>query len=153
MKASPGDSTSFAEFLGEIAPRGRTMLLPALLKAQSLYGHIPIQTASEIGSALRVPLADITGVIEFYSMLYERTTAETMIRVCTSPTCASQGAQGLLEGLIQSLAIRPGQATADGKYYLECVECLGLCDQAPSALVDDAPIGHANPMPRPARPG
>jgi NADH-quinone oxidoreductase subunit F len=121
------------------------MLLPALREAQARYGSISPEVADAIGRALRVPLADITGVIEFYSMLYDKPTADTIIRVCTSPTCSSQGAQGLLDELDQALSIRPGHATSDGKYYLEQVECLGLCDQAPSALVDHTPVGHADP--------
>lgn len=135
----------FNEYLEQIASRGRTMLLPALLEAQTRFGYISPDAAREIGAVLKVPLADITGVIEFYSILHDRPTAATMIRVCTSPTCSSQGAKNVLLEIGQSLSVIPGEATSDGKYYLEQTECLGLCDQAPSALIDQTPIGHADP--------
>ena len=144
MKANGDNPISYESYLQQIASRGRTMLLPALLEAQARYGYLSPEIARSIGAALRVPLADITGVIEFYSMLYDRPTAETIIRVCTSPTCSSQGAQALRKELDQSLVVTPGSATADGKYYLEKTECLGLCDQAPSALVGQSAVSHAD---------
>ncbi len=144
MKANGDNPISYESYLQQIAGRGRTMLLPALLAAQARYGHISPEVAGAIGAVLRVPLADITGVIEFYSMLYDRPAAKTIIRVCTSPTCSSQGAQVLLKELDQSLAVTPGHATPNGKIYLEKTECLGLCDQAPSALADQTAVGRAN---------
>ena len=144
MNPNGDNPISYESYLKQIASRGRTMLLPALLEAQARYGYISPEIARAIGTVLCVPLADITGVIEFYSMLYDRPTAEIIIRVCTSPTCSSQGAQALLKELNQSLAVTPGNATADGTYYLEKTECLGLCDQAPSALVGQSAVSHAD---------
>ena len=63
MKASGDNPISYENYLQRIASRGRTMLLPALLEAQARYGYISPEVASAIGTALRVPLADITGVI------------------------------------------------------------------------------------------
>ncbi len=144
MNPNGDNPIAYESYLKQIASRGRTMLLPALLEAQARYGYISPEIARAIGTVLCVPLADITGVIEFYSMLYDRPTAEIIIRVCTSPTCSSQGAQALLKELNQSLAVTPGNATTDGKYYLEKTECLGLCDQAPSALVGQSAVSHAD---------
>ena len=144
MQGYHQEPSSFDDYLKQAASRGRTMLLPALLEAQSRFGYISPEIASEIATSLRVPLADITGVIEFYRMLYDTPTAETIIRVCTRPTCSSQGAKNVLKELHQTLSLAAGQATEDGKYYLEKVKCLGLCDQAPSALVGQSAIGHAD---------
>jgi len=144
MQANGVGRDSYEDYLKQIASRGRTMLLPALLEAQAHFGYISPDVARDIGTTLRVPLADITGMIEFYSMLYDSPTAKTIIRVCTSPSCSSQGAQALIKELDQSLAITAGQATSDGNYFLERTECLGLCDQAPSALVDKSAVSHAD---------
>ena len=134
---------SFTDFLRGISRRGRTALLPALLEAQREFGHISKEIATEISQALHVPLADVTGVIEFYSMLYTEPTGETIIRVCSSPSCSARGGQGVYESLLQQLDISGGGTTHDGKYFVEKVECLGLCDAAPAALVNETAVGEA----------
>lgn len=145
MQANQVTTLSLKEYLEGIKDQGKTMLLPALLEAQSRFGYISPEIATQISTALQIPLADITGVIEFYSLLHDQPTAEHMIRVCTSPTCSSQGAKRLLEELAHMLETKPGTATSDGSYYLETTECLGLCDLAPAVLMDQTPVGQANP--------
>ncbi len=137
------NNLDFTDYLTKIAPRGRTMLLPALLEAQKRYNHIPKEIAAQIGSALKVPLADVTGVIEFYSMLYPEPTGERVIRICTSPSCSAQGGRTLHQTLLTDFRVENATATPDGKYFIEKVECLGLCDQAPAMLLDETAIGHA----------
>ncbi|MBT7991003.1 MAG: NADH-quinone oxidoreductase subunit E, partial [Anaerolineae bacterium] len=129
----------------EIAPQGRTMLLPALLRAQKEFGFISKENATKIGNALRTPLADVMGVTEFYSMLHSEPTAETIIRVCTSPSCSARGGRSVHEELLHQLDLLEDGATADGKYYVEEAPCLGLCDKAPSALVDEKALGNITP--------
>ena len=133
---------SFNDLLGEIAPRGRTMLLPALLAAQKEFGYISEERATEIGNALHTPLADVMGVIEFYSMLYSKPTAKTIIRICTSPSCSARGGRDVHHQILHELNLLRDGATVDGRYFVEHVECLGLCDHAPAALVDEMPIGY-----------
>ncbi len=142
---SPQTNQTFSNYLAQIASRGRTMLLPALLTAQNQFGHISKETAAQIGKALNLPLADITGVIEFYSMLYTEPTAETIIRVCTSPSCSARGGHQVHQATLDRLNLQNRTASPDGQYYVEKVECLGLCDHAPAALVGDHPVGAATP--------
>ena len=136
MPNSKSKHPEYLDYLGDIANRGRTMLLPALLKAQKSFGFISQEIASEIGSALRIPLADITGVIEFYSMLYPEPVGDRIIRVCTSPTCSAKGSHKLYQEMVD----HPPQ---NGTNHIEKVECLGLCDQPPAVLVDETAIGQA----------
>jgi NADH-quinone oxidoreductase subunit F len=124
---------------------GRTQLLPALLEAQQLYRHLPEPVAAAIGHALDVPLADVHGVISFYSMLYDEPTGRTMVRICTSPRCAQVGGKEALAELCNHLGVRPGETTPDGAYTVEEVPCLCLCDLAPAALVGDTPVAHIHP--------
>lgn len=141
MSAHDPENTNFSEYLSSISSRGRTMLLPALLEAQRRYGYISEEHGAAIAKAVGAPLADITGMIEFYSMLHSHPTGENIIRVCASPVCAAQGAHGVLNQTERTL----NGDLETGAVYLEKVECLGLCDHAPSALVDDIPVGHASP--------
>jgi NADH-quinone oxidoreductase subunit F len=121
------------------------MVLPALLEAEKAFGYIPKETAAQIGSSLNVPLADITGIIEFYSMLHTQPTGERIIRICTSPTCSALGGRELHQRLLQQANLVQDGLTPDGEYSIEEVACLGLCDKAPSVLVDDIAVGNANP--------
>ena len=81
------DLTPLREALAAFVPQGRSGLLPALHAAQALYGWISEPIAAEISRTLNVPLADIHGVIEFYSMFYNEPIGQTIVRVCTDPAC------------------------------------------------------------------
>ena len=69
-------------------PMGRSGLLPALHAAQKIYGWISEPVATQISKSLRVPLADVHGVIEFYSLFYNEPIGKRVIRVCTDQACA-----------------------------------------------------------------
>ena len=131
--------------LAEMAPQGRTALLPALHAAQEIYGYVPESAAAEIGRALGVPLADVFGVIEFYSLFYSEPVGRKMVRVCTDPVCALAGGEGVLAALSAHLEMQPGETDPVGEYTLERSPCLGLCEHAPAVLFNRTAIGAANP--------
>jgi len=116
---------------------GRSGLLPALHEAQKIYGWLPQEVASQVAQSLHVPLADVHGVIEFYSMFYNEPVGKKIKRVCTDQACALKGADGLLKHLCSHHGIQAGQTTEDMALTIESSPCLGLCEQAPVALVDD----------------
>src|SRR5512139_3657409 len=118
-------------------PLGRSGLLPALHAAQKVYGWLPEEVAAEVSRSLRVPLADVHGVIEFYSMFYNEPTAKRVIRVCTDQACALKNGPAILQHLCQHHGIEPGQTTAGATVTIESSPCLGLCELAPAALVND----------------
>jgi len=118
-------------------PLGRSGLLPALHAAQKIYGWLPEEVASEVAKLLHTPLADVHGVIEFYSLYYNEQVGRKFIRVCTDPACALKGADRLLDHLCKHYDVEPGQTTDDLSLTIEQSPCLGLCEQAPAALVDD----------------
>lgn len=117
--------------------RGRTVLLEVLHDAQMIFGGwLPRPAAERIAEFLALPVSDIYGVIEFYEMFHPEPVGRQVIRVCQDGPCAVAGAAALTEQLAARLGIRPGQTTADGRYTLAEVRCLGLCDRAPAALVN-----------------
>ena len=118
-------------------PMGRSGLLPALHAAQKIYGWISEPVATQISKSLHVPLADIHGVIEFYSLFYNEPVGKRIIRVCTDQACALKGADGVLRHLCSHHGLEPGQTTSDLSLTIEASPCLGLCEQAPVALVND----------------
>ena len=120
---------------------GHSGLLPALIKAQKQNGYISKPVAAEIARVLQVPLAEVYGVIEFYALLYKEPTATRVIRICGDPACAIAGGHAALEAVCASLGVSPNTATADGGFMVERSPCLGLCDQAPAAMVNDMALG------------
>jgi NADH-quinone oxidoreductase subunit F len=118
-------------------PLGRSGLLPALHAAQKIYGWLPQEVASEVAKTLHVPLADVHGVIEFYSLFYNEPVGRRIIRVCTDQACALKGGEDLLNHLCHHYDVEPNQTTDDLSLTIERSPCLGLCEQAPAALVED----------------
>ncbi|MBI3739327.1 MAG: NAD(P)H-dependent oxidoreductase subunit E, partial [Chloroflexi bacterium] len=118
-------------------PLGRSGLLPALHAAQKVYGWLSEEVAAEIAKSLCVPLADVHGVIEFYTLFYNKPVGKRIIRVCTDPACALKDADGLLNHFCSHHGLEPGQTTRDRTLTIEASPCLGLCELAPAALVND----------------
>jgi NADH-quinone oxidoreductase subunit F len=140
IDASTSHGASLATLVPAIQPyisMGRSGLLPALHTAQKLYGWISEPVAEQISRSLGVPLADVHGVIEFYSLFYNEPVGKRIIRVCTDPACALKDADGVLKHLCAHHNLEPGQTTPDLSLTIEASPCLGLCELAPAALVDD----------------
>ena len=130
-------ASSLHTAIEKFIPLGRSGLLPALHAAQNIYGWISEPVATEIAKALHVPLADVHGVIEFYSLFYDQPTSKHVIRVCTDVACGVKGGDGILHHLCEHHGLKPGQTTEDLSLTIEPSPCLGLCEHAPVALVDD----------------
>ncbi len=139
------DFTALHSALEAISIQGRTALLPALHAAQEIYGYLPQAVAAEIGRILDVPLADIYGVIDFYSMFYRDAVGKTVIQVCDDPACGLAGSDVVLESVCRHLGVAPHEISADGRYTVERAPCLGLCEHAPAVLVGNTAVGSARP--------
>ena len=138
------DLSRLRPILTDLAPQGRTALLPAIHAVQDLYGYAHPEAVREVGRALQVPLADIFGVIDFYSLFYAEPIGKTIIHVCGDPACAMAGADGVFK-----LATQRVEQNHLGKEVLETITiersaCLGLCEHAPALLVQGAAVGGAS---------
>src|SRR6476660_5613195 len=126
--------------LAELAPQGRSALLPALQAAQRHHGLIDQDIAKKVSVALGVPLADVFGVLDFYAMLYRQPVGRTVLRVCSAPVCALAGGDAVAESLCRHLKIAPGEISSDDSFTVEHAPCLGLCDHAPVVLANEVVI-------------
>ncbi|MBI5053934.1 MAG: NAD(P)H-dependent oxidoreductase subunit E [Chloroflexi bacterium] len=115
--------------LKEFIPQGRAALLPALHAAQNIYGHLPEPVAAEVAATLKVPLADVHGVIEFYSMFYREPVGKTVARICADPACAMRGADSIIKAACRKAKVMEGDTSADGSITIERSTCLGLCNE------------------------
>jgi NADH-quinone oxidoreductase subunit F len=143
-KMADTGSVVLRPILDEFAGLGRTALLPALQAVQSQFGFISETSAAEVSRVVGTPLADVYGVIEFYSMFSTEPGAELTLHVCDDPACALRGADELLEGFSQRVGTTPGQVSPDGRILVERVACLGLCAQAPAVHRNGMPFGHVD---------
>jgi NADH-quinone oxidoreductase subunit F len=130
--------------------RGREALLPLLHDAQAVYGWLPRPVQQAIGETLRVPLADVHGVIEFYTMFYNEPTANRVVRVCEDVACRLAGCDKLMAAFEDHLGLGPGQTSPDQQITYEYSPCLGLCEVAPAVLVGNSPAGRVRPEDVPA---
>lgn len=130
--------------LAPYVEQGRSGLLPALHAVQAHMGWISEPAAVFVARQLNVPLADVHGVIEFYTLLHNQPTGKRIIRVCTDLACALKGADSVLGHLCETHRISPGETASNGSVTIEESPCLGLCEQPPVALVGEQAETHIN---------
>jgi len=128
--------------LAEFALQGQTALLPALHAAQQIYGYLPEPVVVEIAQALKVPLSETYGVIDFYTLFYSQPVGKMVIHVCRDPACAMAGADGVFKMLTQRVDLIQEGNTEQKTVTLERAPCLGLCEHAPAMLVQGTALGN-----------
>jgi NADH-quinone oxidoreductase subunit F len=138
---------SVDDILVQYAGKGRNALLPILWEVQTAFGHIDSGAVQAISHTLRVPAADIFGVISFYALFHDQPTGKTTIHICTDPSCGLAGADGVMESVCSRLGIHHGDTTPDGAYTVFHSPCLGLCDHAPAALISKRGEGETSHAP------
>lgn len=113
------------------------MAIPLLQAVQNEFRYIPGEVIEHIAATTKMTETALYGVATFYSQFRLKPVGETIIRVCHGTACHVAGAQGITEALEQRLGIQDGETTADFKYTLESVACLGCCSLAPVVAVND----------------
>ena len=89
-----------------------------------------------VGELLNVPKATVKGVSTFYSMFRHRPGGRHLIQLCTNVACMVMGAESLVDILRGKYGLEPDGTTADGRFSLVIMECIGACGTAPAMLVD-----------------
>jgi len=126
-------------------PTRGSALLPALYLVQDEKGWISDESMAYVAGKIGVSPAFVAGVVSFYTMYHRKPVGTHHIQVCRTLSCMLRGGRDVMNRLRQRLAIEPGQVTADGRFSLEWVECLGACDTAPCAQVNDEDVPLLDP--------
>lgn len=116
-------------------------LIPVLHKAQEIYGYLPIEVQTMIADGLQVPLAEVYGVVTFYTQFSLNPKGEYKIGVCLGTACYVKGSGDILEKIKQDLGIDVDGCTSDGKFSLEATRCIGACGLAPVFTINDDVYG------------
>ena len=117
-------------------PDSRSSLLPTLYLFQREYGWLSPEALEAVGEITNVPKATVKGVSTFYAMFNHKPMGRHLIQVCTNVACMIMGGERLLDVLEGNYGLRPNTTTADGRFSLVVMECIGGCDKAPAILVD-----------------
>lgn len=112
-------------------------LLPLLHQIQARLGYIPKATVTIIASGMGLSRAEVHGVISFYHDFHAEPHGRTSIHVCRAEACQAMGSRALEEHVKNRLGIDFGGVTADGRFSLEPVYCLGNCACSPSVRIAD----------------
>lgn len=116
-------------------------LMPILHEAQKIFGAIPIEVQKVISEELSVPMAEIYGVVTFYSQFSLVPKGDYVIGVCLGTACYVKGAQLLIDRIKKEVDVEVGGTSPDGKFTLEATRCIGACGLAPVLTVNEDVYG------------
>lgn len=120
----------FENFLDYTNPDKEDLIL-VLRKVQNLFGYIPKDIQSLISKRLQIPIAEIYGVITFYSYFITEPEGKYPIHLCMGTACYVNKSENLLKEIKKILNIDIGEVTEDGIFSLSIVRCFGACALAP----------------------
>lgn len=123
--------------------RHKDNLIQILNEVQEKYGYIPPIAQLTISEYLSIPMAEIYGVITFYSRFTLKPKGKYNISVCLGTACFVKGSQAILDRVKSTLHIEEGETTKDGKFSLDATRCVGACGLAPVFTVNDEVYGKA----------
>ena len=116
-------------------------LIPVLHQAQEIYGYLPIEVQTMIADGLSVPLAEVYGVVTFYTQFSLNPKGEYKIGVCLGTACYVKGSGDILEKFKELLGIDVDGCTSDGKFSLEATRFIGACGLAPVFTINEDVYG------------
>ena len=119
-------------------PIPRSAILPLMFIVQRERGYLDPPGVLYLANRLALRVTDIWEVATFYSMIHTDPIGKYHIQVCRTLSCKIRGAGKITEYCSRKLGIKVGETTADGRFTLLPIVCLGACDKAPVLMVNDA---------------
>ena len=132
-------SASAVKQITEIVKRyenEKTPLMMILSAIQSEYGYIPLDVQELVSDLTGIPVAEIYGVVTFYSFFSLNPKGKYVVGVCLGTACYVKGSQAVIDKFSEVLDIKPGETTKDGLFTLSALRCLGACSIAPAVSIN-----------------
>jgi NADH-quinone oxidoreductase subunit E len=120
-----------------IYPTRQAASLGALRAVQRRRGWISDEDLRDVAGYLGMSADELDSIATFYSQLFRKPVGRHVIRVCDSVSCWATGAETAVRRLMETLGIRLGETTADGRFTLLPSACLGVCERAPALMIDE----------------
>jgi NADH-quinone oxidoreductase E subunit len=118
-------------------PSAHSALLPAIYIAQREFGWLSMDAYEAVADVLGVPKATARGVGAFYAMYKHKPMGKNIVQLCTNVSCMILGAERLVDFLKNKYGLEAGGVSADGKFSLVIMECIGACGTAPAMLINN----------------
>jgi NADP-reducing hydrogenase subunit HndA len=119
----------------------RGALIQVLHEVQEVYGYLPLEVQRAISEKMNIPLAEIYGVVSFYTQFSIYPKGKYQINVCMGTACYVKGANEILDKFRTRLSIDVGECTEDGMFSLEACRCIGACGLAPVVTINEDVYG------------
>ncbi len=116
-------------------------LMPILHEGQKIFGCLPLEVQKRISEELNVPMAEIYGVVTFYSQFTLEPKGEYNIGVCLGTACYVKGSQKIIDRIKREVNVEIGATSLDGKFSLEATRCIGACGLAPVLTINEDVYG------------
>ena len=123
----------------------KTPLMMVLEDIQKEYGYIPLEVQELVSELLNIPVAEIYGVVTFYSFFSLTPKGKYVIGVCLGTACYVKGSQQVIDKFSEILKIKPGGTTEDGLFTLDALRCIGACGLAPVLTINGKVYPKVNP--------
>lgn len=130
------------ERLKNLYPHPKAAIMPVLWMAQKKWGWLSEDVMRYVATVMDVPYAHVLGVASFYTMYFKKPMGRYHVQICTNVSCMLRGGVKLLQHAKQRLDIGHNEATADRKFSLEEVECMGACSGAPLVVINETYYEH-----------
>jgi NADH-quinone oxidoreductase subunit E len=118
-------------------PYRSAVAIDALKIVQAHRGWVSDESLRAIARHLDMSAEELEGIATFYNLIFRRPVGENVILLCNSISCWIKGCDGLQQRITQQLGVGLGETTADNRYTLLPVTCLGACDKAPVMMVGE----------------
>lgn len=125
--------------------KDKSNLIQILNQIQEMFGYISEESQKAVSEYLNIPMAEVYGVITFYSRFTLKPKGKYNIAVCLGTACFVKGSEKVLDKVKEILKIDVGQTTEDGLFSIEATRCVGACGLAPVFTVNDEVYGKATP--------
>lgn len=112
-------------------------LIPVLEEAQMALDYLPVPIQKRIADGLNLPLAQVYGVVTFYSFFTMKPRGRHTLRVCLGTACYVRGGKSIAENIVKEYKVGEGETTPDRRFTYETVRCLGACGLAPVIVVNE----------------
>ena len=113
----------------------KTPLMMILSDVQNEYGYIPLEVQELVSKETGISVAEIYGVVTFYSFFSLTPKGKYIVGCCLGTACYVKGAQNVIDKFSEILKIQPGETTEDGLFTLDALRCIGACGIAPAVSI------------------